>query len=156
MSYLEPDASDPEHPRHKRLGLIVGIGGMIGGILVAQTCYTQAGVRGSAAGTIPNVMVRAAEEGAELIRRRAPVRIDDVTTLVGATALPNGIVYDLKLSVEVSDQEIATATEALLAGNRNQLCSDPGMREMIAAGMTMTHRYSDVAGRVFSTEVKAC
>lgn len=96
------------------------------------------------------------QEAARLIRASAPTRLDEVTTLVGATADGNRITYQMRLDGEIPAAQLATAEASARSEVQRRVCATPPTRNLIRAGGVMSYEYTDRAGHNFRVLVNAC
>ena len=84
--------------------------------------------------------------GAQMLNRRAPIRVDEITTLVGADVEGTHLAWNLQFSQDIPTERLEEARQALLQQAGSQLCSDPSMGEALRSGAVISADYRDASG----------
>lgn len=93
---------------------------------------------------------------ADQIRAQLPIRIDQITQVVGIRAEGTEFVYDVMISQPIPGGNIEQARATIQGMNQTSLCNNPDTRRLITMGGSLNHRYTDSAGNRFETRVVSC
>ena len=102
-------------------------------------------------------VVRAVQREAENSKSQLPLRIDEITQLVGVTAKGRTLALAYRVSgrndIRNNPEVRARLTQAVIA----QSCTAPQMRRFVDAGATLAMTYSDQSGtKLLGIEVSHC
>jgi len=87
------------------------------------------------------------------IERKTPVRIDEITHLIGADAGGHDLILKYRLSASV---DFARGKSAMAIRLRTQVCTDERSKELIDRGGHYVFRYTQPNGKSFDVNVNDC
>ena len=93
---------------------------------------------------------------AKQIRAQAPIKVDPITSLIGAGAIGDTIIYTMSLSVDIPTSQIAATQARLQALDTNRICGEAETRKLIDAGGKMRWIYTDTSGDQLQANVAKC
>lgn len=97
------------------------------------------------------------QSAARFIGQGAPKKLDDVTTLLGASAEAHQVVILHKVTTAVDGAALKSAQRGMEASIRRGACQNDGMRQLIRAGGEFTYRYTSSKGaKLFDIDVAEC
>ena len=85
--------------------------------------------------------------------RQAPVQVDEMTTLVGATAEGATLTYHLVIAADRSHLDLRKARSILASTSRRKICGDPDTRQAIEGGAAFNYVFTDRKGRTIADVV---
>ena len=92
---------------------------------------------------------------AESLRQKLPMRVDDITTVVGIRADGAEFVYDMRVSEVFEGDHLENARATMQASNQSTMCRGEA-GTFIRRGGSMRHIYTDPNGNQFETRVARC
>lgn len=102
-------------------------------------------------------VAREMEAAAETVNARGPVRVDAVTTLLGAEASGATLTYRYRLTLDRSRIAPQRFKSELGRNLKREICSNPDGRTLLEGGGAFRYLYSDSAGRSLAEIViRAC
>lgn len=157
MSYLDEGERNRFNPRTNiTVGVILA---MVGGGGALAWAYHDAifgsGKGGSSSPSRSQIEFQL-RMAAEALNARAPLRVDEVTTLTGATARGTDFTYQYALSQDIPTERIGEARQALERDIGPRLCADPGMSQAVRAGAVISADYRDPGGDHIRVSFRTC
>ena len=155
MGYLSQDDTDPYNPRNNiTIGVIIAMA--VGGGYFLLNYGSAIFGSGDGVGTSTARVEREMRMGADMINRQAPIRVDEVTTLTGATARGTHLTYRYALTTDVPADQLAEARAVLHREIGPRFCADPEMRRIVAAGGVISADYRDGSGDHVLVTFRTC
>ena len=153
MSFLDEGDRNPWNPRTNiTVGVILAM--VVGGGTLAWRYHDA--IFGSGTGSSRPQVEFQLRMAAEALNRRAPMRVDEVTTLTGATSRGSEFTYQYTLSQDIPSDRIEEARQTLEREIGPRFCSDPGMRQMVSAGAVISADYRDPSGDHIRLTFRTC
>jgi hypothetical protein len=142
MSYLNEGDRNPWSPRTNLTAGLILFMVIVGG---GAAWYYHDAIFGP--GNTPSGRLeRELNIGAQMINRRAPIRVDDNVTLTGAEVHGNQFTYKYTVREDVPTERIEEARQAILQEAGTRLCSDPNMSQVLRMGAIISADYLDPSG----------
>jgi hypothetical protein len=152
MSFLDEGDRNPYNPRTNiTLGVILVM--VVGGGSLAWSYHDA--IFGSGTPSTRRIEGEL-QMAAQVINQRAPIRVDEVTTLTGATARGTDFTYNYTLSQDIPSDRIAEARQALERDIGPRLCADRGMSEAVRGGAVISADYRDPSGDHIRVSFRSC
>ena len=99
---------------------------------------------------------RELSQAAALINRRAPIRVDEVTMLTGASAEGSRLTYRYTISEDIPTDRIPEAQRLLQRDVGTRLCTDPNMGRAVREGAVISADYRDPSGDQIHISFGSC
>jgi hypothetical protein len=147
MSDLERTGTDKSQ-RNLILGIVIAVAAVGAALTWAY--------RDSLFGHGTSRLERELGQAAELINRRAPIRVDEVTTLTGARAEGSLFTYQYSLSEDIPTERIREAEQLLQRDIGARLCADPNMGRAVREGAVISADYRDPSGDRLHITFRSC
>ncbi len=145
MGYLSQDDTDPYNPRHNiTVGVIIAMA--VGGIFFVANYSDMIFGSGKSSSGNSGRLERELRMAAQLINQRGSIRVDEITTLTGATARGTDFTYQYSLSRDIPSDRIEEARAVLERDVGAALCRDPNMRRALTDGASIAADYRDSSG----------
>lgn len=108
------------------------------------------------AGSRTSRIERELAQAAQLINRRAPIRVDEITTLTGATAHGTQFTYQYTLTEDVATEQLEEARQTLQREIGSRVCADRDMGQAIRDGAVISADYRDASGDHLNVSFRTC
>lgn len=95
-------------------------------------------------------------EAAAQLSTSLPIRVDEMTNVIGIRAEGTEFVYDLEITEAIPPEQIEMVRVGMQNQNQTNMCANPSVRTFIGRGGSMNHRYVETAGKRFQTRVVRC
>jgi hypothetical protein len=124
--------------------------------ILAALALACSGAAAGQAGDPGPVTPAELESALPSVRAELPMRIDEITQVVGIRAEGTEFVYDVAISEAVPTDMIEEVRRDFQAQSQAMLCENADVANFLRRGGTMRHRYSDTTGFRFETRVTRC
>ena len=153
MSYTDEGDRNPWNPRtNLTFGLILFMV-IAGGGLAWQ--YHEA-IFGSGTSGSNARLERELSMAVQMINRRAPLRVDEITTLIGAESHGTQFTYKYTISQDVPTERLEEARQTLQREVGARLCTDPNMGRAVRDGAIISADYRDTSGDHIRVTFPSC
>jgi hypothetical protein len=153
MSYADEGDRHPWDPRSNiTVGIILAMV-VFGG---SAAWYYHDAIFGSGTSSRNARLERELNMGAQMINRRVPIRVDEITTLIGAETQGTQFTYKYTISEDIPTARIEEARQALQRDVGARLCADPNMSQALRNGATISADYRDTSGDHIRVTFPAC